>query len=192
MSVLLDAAERRTLLRLARAAIEERLLPRASLREDLARAELTERLEADGASFVTLETVAGTTGGKPKLRGCIGTLHAREPLFRDVIGNAVKSAFSDPRFPELGRDELDGVRVGVSVLGPMTAIERPAEIVIGRDGVQLEGAGHSAVFLPQVAVEQGWDTTALLEELSLKAGLPRGAWHESSLSTFRTESFRED
>jgi len=191
MSGLLDAAERRTLLRLARAAIEERLLPRASLGVDLERAELTDRLQADGASFVTLKTIATDAGGKPRLRGCIGTLRPREPLFRDVIGNAVKSAFSDPRFPELGRDELDVIRLSVSVLGPMESIETPGQIVVGRDGVQLETAGHSAVFLPQVAVEQGWDTTALLEELSLKAGLPRSAWRESALSTFRAESFRE-
>ena len=49
-----------------------------------------------------------------------------------------------------------------------------------------------AVFLPQVAVEQGWDRNALLENLCLKAGLPQDAWKNGAeFWTFRSIHFRE-
>jgi len=35
-----------------------------------------------------------------------------------------------------------------------------------------------AVFLPQVAPEQGWDLATTLEHLACKAGLPADAWRE--------------
>jgi AMMECR1 domain-containing protein len=41
-------------------------------------------------------------------------------------------------------------------------------------------AGRSAVFLPQVAPEQGWDVETMLSHLSLKAGLPKDAWREGA------------
>jgi AMMECR1 domain-containing protein len=49
-----------------------------------------------------------------------------------------------------------------------------------------------AVFLPQVAGEQGWDRDALLENLCLKAGLARDAWKSGAeFWTFRSIHFRE-
>ena len=45
-------------------------------------------LEGIGASFVTL-----TLNGR--LRGCIGSLVAHQPLVTDVIKNAVKAGFQD-------------------------------------------------------------------------------------------------
>ena len=38
---------------------------------------------------------------------------------------------------------------------------------------------HNAVFLPQVAIEQGWGRDELLVNLCYKAGLPASAWKES-------------
>jgi AmmeMemoRadiSam system protein A len=191
MSGALDDRERTTLLRLARSSIEDRLLDGSAVETLLGRTELTPRLRDDGASFVTLRTRSSGQGEPPRLRGCIGTIDAREALFRDVIGNAAKSALADPRFPALSREELDTVALSISVLTPLRPVDDPAEIVLGRDGVQLEQSGHRAVFLPQVAVEQRWDRDALLEHLAVKAGLQAGGWRGGRLSTFRTESFGE-
>jgi uncharacterized protein (TIGR00296 family) len=58
----------------------------------------------------------------------------------------------------------------------MKPIASPAEIQIGVHGVYLTYHGRSAVFLPQVAVEWGWDVPTLLENLCRKAGVAPNAW----------------
>ena len=88
--------------------------------------------------------------------------------------------------------ELAGLRVEVSALSPPEPVGSWRDIVLGRDGVTLEKDGRFAVFLPQVAPEQGWDLATTLTELSLKAGLPEGAWREGArFETFRAEVFHE-
>ncbi|HEX9187848.1 MAG TPA: AMMECR1 domain-containing protein, partial [Vicinamibacteria bacterium] len=60
------------------------------------------------------------------------------------------------------------------------------------DGVLLSKDGRSAVFLPQVAVEQGWGRDEMLDHLCLKAGLPAGSWRRGAkFSVFQAEVFRE-
>lgn len=142
--------------------------------------------------FVTLKTVdPGRPSEPPALRGCIGTLRAEEPVHVAVARYARHAAFDDPRFPPLRASEWPRVRLSVSVLTPPRPIASPEEIVPGRHGVILEHEGRSAVFLPQVAVEQGWDRDTLLEHLARKAGLPRDAWRGARLSVFEAESFGE-
>jgi AMMECR1 domain-containing protein len=46
--------------------------------------------------------------------------------------------------------------------------------------VFLTKDGRRAVFLPQVATEQGWDRATMLEHLSRKAGLPSDAWRRGA------------
>jgi AMMECR1 domain-containing protein len=58
--------------------------------------------------------------------------------------------------------------------------------------VLLTKGGRSAVFLPQVATEQGWGRDEMLDHLCRKAGLPAGCWKEgASLSVFQAEVFAE-
>ncbi|MBD3868143.1 MAG: AmmeMemoRadiSam system protein B [Acidobacteria bacterium] len=146
-------------------------------------------LLANRATFVTLQ--APGPGGY-RLRGCIGNMTPRHPLYRSVMDNACKSAFSDPRFDALERKELDRVRIEISVLSPMQPVDDPETIVPGRDGVQLASGSRVAVFLPQVAKEQGWDREELLDNLSLKAGLKKGSWKQSRLSAFQATVFGEE
>ena len=133
-------------------------------------------LDAPGASFVTL-TSGRAPGGA--LRGCIGSLEARRPLREDVEANAVAAACRDPRFPPLGRAELDDVVVEVSVLSAPTALpavdepELLARLRPGVDGVILSAPGHRATFLPQVW-DQLPDPAEFLSHLRRKAGLPAG------------------
>jgi AmmeMemoRadiSam system protein A len=142
--------------------------------------------------FVTLQTVdPGRPSSPPTLRGCIGTLRAEDPVHVAVARYARHAAFDDPRFPPLRASEWPRVRLSVSVLTPPRPIASPEEIVPGRHGVILEHEGRSAVFLPQVAAEQGWDRTILLQHLARKAGLPKDAWRGARLSVFEAESFGE-
>lgn len=56
----------------------------------------------------------------------------------------------------------------------------------------LEKGRNFAVFLPQVAPEQGWDLPTTLSYLSQKAGLSANAWREGAqFETFQAEVFHE-
>jgi AmmeMemoRadiSam system protein B/AmmeMemoRadiSam system protein A len=120
-------------------------------------------------AFVTL-----TRGGR--LRGCIGYVDPIKPLIDAVADNARSAAVADPRFPALTEAELDELRIEISILTEPRAIDGPQSIDIGRHGIVLAKYGRRAVFLPQVAREQGWDRKTTLTQLALKAGLPHDGW----------------
>jgi uncharacterized protein len=133
-------------------------------------------LSAPCGAFVTLRTKERSGSN---LRGCIGRMSSTESLLRTVRDMALSAAFQDPRFPPLERDELPLVTVEVTVLSPMSPVGGVEEIEVGRHGVLMTKGGHSAVFLPQVATEQGWNREELLDNLCYKAGLSPSAWHSS-------------
>ena len=137
--------------------------------------------------FVTLHKADGA------LRGCIGNIGAYEALGENIAHNAVNSAFGDPRFPNLGAEELDDIEIEVSVLTPARPIAAPEDFIIGEHGIILQCRGRSAVFLPQVAPEQGWDREDTLTNLCYKAGLPFKAWQseDTKLSVFTAIVFSE-
>lgn len=131
------------------------------------------RLRIPLSSFVTLKR------GK-ELRGCIGTIRADAPLAESVVRNAISAALYDERFPPVRHREVAGLSVEVSVLSSPEAIASPADLEIGRHGVILEKDRRKAVYLPKVALEQGWDRQEMLRQLSLKAGLDPDAWQQGA------------
>jgi AmmeMemoRadiSam system protein B/AmmeMemoRadiSam system protein A len=176
----LSESQRALLLNLARAAISSRLADRpipTPIVNDPA------LLEPRGA-FVTLKI-------RGELRGCIGDMEARTPLYQTIQNMAQAAAFEDYRFLPVTRDEFPLVTVEISVLSPMKKISSPNDIQIGRDGVVIDKAMRRGVFLPQVPVEQGWKTREVyLEHLCGKAGLPPGCWKSgATLYTFTAEVF---
>jgi AmmeMemoRadiSam system protein A len=143
------------------------------------------RLQTPQGTFVTLRKHG-------ELRGCIGHIPPDYPLARAVGAMALHAAFSDTRFPQLARSELEEVDIEISVLTSTKPITGPQEIVVGRDGVVISKNGKTAVFLPQVAAEQKWGRTELLENLCLKAGLARDSWKEGArFSVFQAIAFDE-
>ena len=138
-------------------------------------------------AFVTLSDKA--TGA---LRGCIGEILPMRPLVEAVVARAVDASLRDPRFSPVSERELGGLRVEVSALTPPKRVASWRDIVLGRDGITLEKNGCFAVFLPQVAPEQGWDLPTTLSYLSQKAGLSPDAWREgATFETFQAEVFHE-
>jgi len=140
--------------------------------------------EATGA-FVTLRR-RGT------LRGCLGTLECRESLALEIARCAASAAREDPRFAPVAQDELPDLRIEVSVLGPLEAIDPadPDAIVIGRHGLVVERGAHRGLLLPQVAPEWGWTPNELLVHTCRKAGLDDQAWrHGAQVFRFEAEVF---
>jgi AmmeMemoRadiSam system protein A len=105
---------------------------------------------------------------------------------------ALSSALNDSRFSRLSLAELKDVKIEISALTPYQRVDSAEKIQVGRDGVLLKQSGRSAVFLPQVAPEQGWRRNDLLENLCRKAGLASDCWqHGAELQTFQAVIFSE-
>lgn len=152
------------------------------------RKELPEKFREVRSCFVTLHDKNGS------LRGCIGNIGASEPLIDNIVHNAINSAFRDPRFsPVSSLAELAELELEISVLTLPEEIDSVEKFIPGEHGIILFSNGRSAVFLPQVAPEQGWDREETLTHLSLKAGLYPYAWKEAGakFSIFRAIVFSE-
>ena len=173
----LTADEKAALLGLARRQVEAYVRRQERLQVDALEVPLTPRLRADCGTFVTLKQAG-------RLRGCIGNIMPVKPLFQAVLDNAVNAAHFDRRFKPVQREELGRTRVEVSVLTPPVEQADWRAFVLGRDGIIVSKPEGSAVFLPQVAVEQGWTLEETLGHLSQKAGLGKDGWREGA--TFRT------
>lgn len=131
----------------------------------------------DLGSFVTISL-------KGRLRGCIGTIVAHEPLWINVWNMARAAAFQDPRFPPLTSGEWNNCAYEISVLDQPALCPDPSQIEIGRDGLILQYRGQTGVFLPQVPVEQNWNLREYLENLCRKAGVPQGSWQSPEARLF--------
>lgn len=114
------------------------------------------------------------------LRGCIGTILPIDPLYKNIIHMAYAAAFSDPRFMPLTKEEWAKTTCEISVLGPISHCPDPAQIQVGRHGLMLQKNNHSGVFLPSVPLEAGWSLPEYLDNLCLKASLPKGTWKEKN------------
>lgn len=189
MSAPLTDTEGAALLALARAAITDRLLRGELLARERERFSGLAALDAERGCFVTLHAAAN--GEAPRLRGCIGTVRPRRPVRSAVVDAAVGAAFEDPRFEPVTSGELAGLRIAVSVLTAPAPVASPAAIVAGTHGVVLESGGRQALFLPEVAREQGWSVDTMLVELARKAGFPPDAIRGARLSVFKSERFEE-
>ncbi len=185
----LTTEEREILLKLARQALDLRVrgetLPLLDLEQ------MPPRLRADGASFVTL-TKAG------QLRGCIGTLEARQPLAVDVRKHAVDAALKDFRFPPVQPEELDAITIEISYLTTPQPLDYqgPDDLVSklnpGEDGLVLKDGHKRATFLPQV-----WDKLPapeqFLSRLCQKMGAAPDLWRHKPIEvfTYQVEKFSE-
>ena len=179
-----DDALGRALLALARGAIGQKLGVSGEGPPD------HQALDAPGATFVTLFGAAG-------LRGCIGSLQAQRPLRDDVRDNALKAAFSDPRFPPLAKGELAETSIEISLLSQSRVMHMASEAELRRllrpgiDGVTLEHGPHRATFLPQVWTTLP-DAAAFLAELKRKAGLDAGFWSpQLNVGLYEVTKWRE-
>ena len=169
----LTAADKELLLKIARAELEARLDGREAP-ESLA---LPERLKEERGAFVTIHK-------NGRLRGCIGYIEARKPLYETIKEMAVAAAFHDPRFSPLRRDEWPQIDIEISVLSTLQEIFDIKDIEVGRHGLYVIQGEHRGLLLPQVASEYGWDRLAFLQQTCRKAGLAAQAWQEEGTKLF--------
>lgn len=136
-----------------------------------------------------------------ELRGCIGIPFPTAPLMEQVKIAAVEAATADPRFDPINVAEFkQRISVEATVLSTMEPIwvKNPLDlrenIVVGRDGIMVEGMGNHGLLLPQVAVDEGFDSEDFLSHCCLKAALPPDAWLTGRVrvSRFQGQVFAEE
>ena len=124
-----------------------------------------------GGVFVTLTL-------NKKLRGCIGRIVSQDPIYITIFKMAKRAAFNDHRFPPLTLKEFENIEIEVSLLSQPQRIKSIDDIIIGTHGVILDYQQYSSVFLPKIALEQGWSKNMLLQQLAVKAGLRPQEWRK--------------
>ena len=169
----LTSEEKNTLLSLARATVEKWVLQQKRFDPKSMGLTVTPRMLEKNGAFVTLK-IDG------RLRGCIGTIQPVKSLVQAVTDNSIKASWNDRRFNKVTRQELALINVEVSVLTPPIQVAGPEDVILGRHGVIVEKDGRSAVYLPQVAPEQGWTLPETLSHLSEKAGLNADGWRQGA------------
>lgn len=116
------------------------------------------------------------------LRGCIGRFISPDPLYEVVMASAKSSAFEDPRFAPLTKEEYIKTEIEITVLGPLKRINDKSEIVLGKHGIYIKKDSRSGTMLPQVATENGWTVEEFLGYTSRdKAGLGWDGWKDAEL-----------
>jgi len=134
-----------------------------------------------------------------ELRGCIGNLKGDQPIFQGVIENSLASALFDPRFEPLTEDELNNVKIEISVIEPMKEtpkFQNPKDLLDylnkNHPGILIKKGAFQATFLPQVWKEL---TTAedFLSHLCTKAGLAKDEWKKMDLDIYeyKVNNFKE-
>ena len=149
-------------------------------------------LKQDAATFVTL-----TIGPDDQLRGCIGSLEAHRALYKDIISNAQAAALRDPRFTPLTLEELQNIKIEVSILTKPKVLtytdvnDLKNKLVPLQDGVILKHKGRHATYLPQVW-EQLPTFGPFMKSLCQKAGLSSNCLTEHpEISIYQVKEYKE-
>lgn len=133
-----------------------------------------------------------------KLRGCIGFPYPNLELWKAIIESAKAAATEDPRFPSLTLDELEKIKIEVSILTVPEEIKTEGEeiteeelikkIKLGVHGLIVQNKFYSGLLLPQVATEFNLSEIEFLSETCLKAGLTYDSWKDKNTRILRFEA----
>jgi AmmeMemoRadiSam system protein A len=177
---MINEADRRSLLRLARETIAARVLAQPEPTP-----QSCEAFSVHAGVFVSIHSCGD-------LRGCIGHIEPNETLGALIPRCAIAAATTDPRFPAVSAQELPDLDIELSILGPLEPAHNPDDFEIGRHGLVVEMGMHRGLLLPQVATQWKWNGETFLAQTCRKAGLPAEAWkHGATVWRFEAEVFGE-
>ncbi|XP_037051820.1 uncharacterized protein CG5902-like, partial [Bradysia coprophila] len=109
-----------------------------------------------------------------ELRGCTGTFSEKK-LHSGLREFAITSAFRDPRFPPITREELPRLAVYVWILIDFEVARGYLDWTLGVHGIRIDfldeqGYERTATFLPEIPIEQSWDQLQTIDSLLRKGG----------------------
>lgn len=177
------------LVKMARQALEKRLLEKKTIELD----NLPKELMKNQGAFVTLHDT------KKELRGCIGYPYPKQSLAAAVRDSTIQSALFDLRFKSIKKEELDNILIEITILGEPKLIEgdpkdRPKQVDITKHALFVEFRTFSGFLLPQVPIEEGWDAEMFLGQACFKAGLSPDTWLSAEVKIYKMETqiFKEE
>lgn len=160
-------------------------------------------IDEDSLEFPILKEKRGvfvTLTKNNQLRGCIGNLKGDKPVYQALIENTLAAALFDPRFPPLQEDELEDIKIEISLLSelkPISSFKDIKELIKylkkKKPGLVIKKNFHEATFLPQVWKELK-NPEEFLSHLSLKAGLGTEGWKlpEVEFLEYEVEEIQEE
>ena len=103
-----------------------------------------------------------------QLRGCIGTTApTTASVAWEIVQNAVSAGTRDPRFPPVGKDELNSLEYSVDVLGEPEPISSPAQLDVKKYGVIVSCGNRRGLLLPDL---DGVDTVEQQIDIARQKG----------------------
>jgi AmmeMemoRadiSam system protein A len=179
----LNEGEKKLLLKIARESLSHYLQNRKY--PDYDESTLPNQLLQACGAFVTIYK-------NGSLAGCIGRMSSDLPLYRLIEKMAVSSALNDSRFPVLKFEELNQVRIELSILSPMQKVTDPHKIELGKHGIYIKQGQQSGTFLPQVAESTNWTLEEFLGHCSRdKAGIGWDGWKNAELFRYTVEIIKD-
>ena len=155
--------------------------------------ELFQSLKEKKGTFVTLWK-------NNELRGCIGNLESEKPIYQSVIDNCLASALLDPRFTTLKSNELDDIKIEISILSELKKLSNFTDcdsflkyLNKYKPGLLIKKGTYQATFLPQVWEDLN-SAKLFISHLCEKAGLEKDEWKKMDLEIYQynAEVFKEE
>lgn len=126
-----------------------------------------------------------------KLRGCMGGF-AGEQTLNEMVQRLAASSACDHRFHPVQAEEIDKMKIEISVLSPLKKIRSVDEITHGKHGIYIKQGFNSGTFLPQVAAKTGWTREEFLGHCARdKAGIGWNGWKNAEIFTYEAIVFSE-
>jgi len=187
----MNKEDKKYLLKIARRAIQKYFQDEGVFQVE--KDELPQSLKEENGTFVTLWK-------NNKLRGCIGNLESEKPIYQSVIDNCLASALFDPRFTALKNDELNDIKIEISILSKLKKLSNFTDYdsflkYLNKDkpGLLIKKGTYQATFLPQVWEDLN-SAELFISHLCEKAGLEKNEWKKMDLEIYQysAEVFKEE
>jgi AmmeMemoRadiSam system protein B len=114
-----------------------------------------------------------------------GRLRPEMPLFESVPTLAVGAIFDDPRYAAVSPEEFTHAQIDITIISSLARIAKISEFTVGSSGLLIRLDMHSALFLPAEITRRKWSASEALEQISLKAGLPRQGYLDKQAELYR-------
>ena len=128
------------------------------------------------------------------LRGCMGNVRSKLPLYNMVSQMTKQAASKDVRFYPLRQKELVNTIVSLSVVTDLNNINRQYSIIKESDGLLLEYDDRVSVSLPSQVDVHDWNYESALVNLSKQVSSRSSLWKKprAKIFTFQSLVFQEE
>lgn len=164
------------LLKLARQTLQSYL--KTGKKTNIDKKTLSPYLKSSKGCFVTLHVKKNHA-----LRGCIGYITPRGPLYQSVIENSINAALNDYRFNKVTYKELNKLELEISVLTIPRKLEYQSvqellkKLIPLKHGVIIKTKHSQSTYLPQVW-QQITNKEDFLSHLCRKQGVSPDCWKD--------------